>query len=75
MTIPSTITSIKHFSELSKDEVLGMWRACAQAAIDYADKINMGGLSGHPTHNIYEALEKALFTEWEKAKKLMKKQN
>lgn len=59
----------KHFSELTKDEVTEMWQRCVNAAVSYAEEINMGGLSHNGIHNIYNALENALNDEWENSKK------
>ena len=54
----------KHFSELSEDEVLAMSDACMAAAVEYANKINMGGLSEVGSHNIYTTLQLAIRNEW-----------
>ncbi len=60
-----------HFSELTEDQVTYMWVKAIDACIKYAKSINMSGLSDLPSHNIYRALEKALFNEWKQAKKVM----
>jgi hypothetical protein len=61
-----------HFSELTDSQVHDMWNACVDAAIKYADSINMSGLSeGTGTdrsHNVYDALHDAIYGEWEHAK-------
>lgn len=59
---------MKHFSELTKEEVNKMWSRCVDAAISYAKEINMSGLSENESHNIYRALENAIHDEWELAK-------
>lgn len=58
---------MKHFSELTKEEVTTMWQRCVQAAILYAKEVDMSGLSCG-SHNIYNALSHAIFDEWEKSK-------
>jgi len=63
-----------HFSELTEAQVTLMYAKAIQACIEYAQEIGMSGLSGQPSHNIYTAIEKAIFNEWEQAKKIMKKQ-
>ncbi|KKM65107.1 hypothetical protein LCGC14_1494600 [marine sediment metagenome] len=60
----------KHFSELSRPQIVKMWNGCVDAAIEYAKKINMSGLSECGSHNIYTALKEAVFGEWEKAKEI-----
>jgi hypothetical protein len=62
-----------HFSELTKRQVTLMYARAIQACIEYSKEIGMSGLSGLPSHNIYNAIEKAIFNEWEQAKKIMKK--
>lgn len=64
----------RHFSELTKKEIETMWSLAVDACIEYAESINMGGLSGLPTHDIYTVLYNALYSEWEKAKKNINKQ-
>ena len=59
---------LRHFRTLSDKEVLTMWQRCVGAAIDYAQEIDMSGLSEGGSHNIYTALEHAIFDEWERAK-------
>lgn len=63
---------MKHFSELTKEEVNKMWNRCVDAAISYSKEINMSGLSHNGSHNIYTALENAIHDEWEKSKQAMK---
>jgi len=63
--------SLYHFSELSKEQMQGMSNACIDAAIDYAGKIRMSGLSD-AHHDIYAALQEAITEEWEKSKQSMK---
>ena len=59
---------MRHFSELSEDEVKEMWSACVDAAIEYAQSVDMGGLSHGKVHNLYVALENAIFGEWKKSR-------
>jgi len=66
------MNNLRHFSELSESEVMGMWSAAVEGCIQYSQKIGMSGLSGQPTHNIYTALERAIFNEWQEAKDKMK---
>ena len=54
---------MKHFSELTKEEVNKLW-----SAISYTREINMSGLSDGGSHNIYTALDNAIYDEWESAK-------
>lgn len=58
---------MKHFSELTKEEVNKLWSRCVDAAISYTREINMSGLSEGGSHNIYTALENAIYDEWESA--------
>lgn len=64
---------MKHFSELSQEEVEGMIEVCKSAAVEYADKIGMSGLSEEGSHNIYTAIEDAIFSEYGKSRRLRKK--
>lgn len=59
----------RHFSDLREDEVRMIWSSCVSAAIECAKNVNMGGLSQGGSHDIYVALESALYGEWERAKK------
>jgi hypothetical protein len=65
--------NLRHFSELNEDEVTKMWGACVEAAVDYAESINMGGLSHGGVHDIYGALETAIFDQWRKSRAVMTK--
>ena len=67
------MTAPKHFSELSADEVRAMQNACIEAAIKYAQKINMSGLSHHGCHNLYTAIQDAITLEWHTSKVAYKK--
>ena len=59
---------MKHYSELTEKQVCEMWSRCVDAAVAYATEINMSGLSQNGSHNIYNALEHAIFQEWKNAK-------
>jgi len=63
---------MRHFSELTKDEVANMSYQCEMAAVRYAKKIGMSGLSSGNEHNIYRAIQDALNGEWEQSKKVRK---
>lgn len=63
---------MKHFSELTHDEVEQMWSACVDAAIQVAEDLNMSGLSEAGSHNIYRALEEALHSEHVRSKQRYK---
>ena len=56
------------FSKISELEMEGMSNACQGAAIRYAVKIGMGGLSSHGAYNIYTAIQDAIRDEWEKSR-------
>lgn len=58
----------RHLGELTDQEACAMWSACVDAAIEYAEKIDMAGLSEGESHNLYRALEAAIFGEHERAK-------
>ena len=64
-----------HFSQLTKEQVTRMYAAAIHGCIEYAKSINMSGLSDQPSHNIYNAIENAIFNEWEKAKKIISNNN
>lgn len=59
---------MRHFSNLSSEEVHQMSVLAQDACIKYAQEINMSGLSHLGFHNIYTAIEDAITQEWEKSK-------
>jgi hypothetical protein len=65
---------MKHFSEISEDELRGMWSAGIDAMIKYSNKIGMSGLSDFH-HNIYNTIHDALEKEWIKSKESVRLSN
>jgi len=59
---------MRRFSELSKDEVKLMWSKCVDAALATARELNVWGLMEVNSHNLYQALEEAIYGEWEKSR-------
>jgi hypothetical protein len=65
--------SLRHFSDLTEDEVMNMSYKMEMAAIDYAKKIGMSGLSHNGFHNIYTMCQEGMRAEWKKSRAAMKK--
>ena len=63
--------SLRHFSELAKEEVNKMCTRGIDAIIDYAEEIGMSGLSHLGVHDLYTAIDNAVFSEWTKSKAAM----
>ncbi len=65
------LESMRHFSEITDDEVTYMINVCKEAAANVAEKINMSGLSegqgAYRSHNVYLAIERAIKHEHERA--------
>jgi len=57
-----------HFSQLTKEQVSEMILKAEMAAVQYAEEINMAGLSHLGSHNIYSAIQEGIFGEWKSAK-------
>ncbi len=62
----------KHFSEITKKQMEAMWMRCVEAALYYADDINISALRDGQSHDVYTCLYNALDSEWEKSKKVMR---
>ena len=66
---------MRHFADLTREEVIKMYDIGIQAMVDYSNEIDISGLSECGGHDIYRALITALFDcnadvchdEWEKA--------
>ena len=59
---------MKHFSELTSDEVNMLCEKLITSAIEYAGEIGMSGLSHNGVHDIYEAIRLAITEEWIKSR-------
>ncbi len=60
---------LRHFSELRGPEVEEMMNRCIRAATSYAQEIGMSRLAEEGSHNIYMALDYAIFSEYERARR------
>lgn len=61
------MAKLRHFATMTIHEQYDMAEACKSAAIDYATKIGLSGLSEGGSHNVYLALETAIRDEWTRA--------
>jgi len=59
---------MKHFFEMTQEQIEEMAKRCAVAVADYANEQKIGHLSGN-NHNVYEAIFGAIYDEWIKGKK------
>ena len=62
---------MRHFSELTQEEITEFQERVITAAVIYATEINVSGLSHNGVHNIYESLRFAVLSEWENSKMIM----
>jgi len=67
-------SEVRHFGKISEIEMKGMQNTCITAAVSYAEAIRIAGLSHLEVHNIYHAIEDAIYTEWQKARVWLKEQ-
>jgi len=65
--------SLKHFSKLTKKQVETMCNRCIDAAVNYFEEQNLSGLSHSGVHDIYKAIQDAIWGEWLKSKAIMKR--
>lgn len=65
--------SVRHFSDLTEEEVMSMSYKMEMAAVAYAKKLGMSGLSHNGFHNIYTMCQEGMRAEWKKSKRAMKK--
>jgi hypothetical protein len=64
------MSGTRHFSELTKEEVMDMGCAMEMAAARYARKINMSGLiCGAGAFNIYRMVQDGMMKEWRRSKR------
>ncbi len=57
---------MRHFSQLTREEVQLMVDRCCDAAVELADSLNLAGLSAAGGFNVYRAIETAIYEEWKK---------
>ena len=66
---------LRHFSELTNEELLLMYNEAINAMLDYSNKIGMGGLAHLSSHDLYKAIEQAIKNEHVKAQAAQKRNN
>jgi len=62
--------NLRHFSEISEEEMRTMSERMELAAVAYAEEIGMAGLSHLGVHNIYTMVQEGLRKEWKRSKKI-----
>ena len=60
----------RHFSTLTEDELYELEQAAFDGLIKCAKKLNLSGLSGLHSHNVYDAVSDALEQEWKRSRKV-----